>query len=610
MITLTPFGKKMQIVRFSWFLNIFLAVVIVLNAEAGRLLGIEELPLAVSAVWPPTGFSLAALLLFGYGTWPGIFFGNLVYNLIHLVYGADTIVGPLFVAMSVTVGSLLQALVAATIMRRFSTAGYFNTVRDVLIFLFPAGIAACLIASSIGVLALYLYGILASEHLGYVWMTFLLGDTLGVYIFTPLLVVWSLRRPLLRDHGNFLELATITAIFMLISYATFALTLPVALLYVPLATWVAYRFGMHGATVIVFLIALLSIVFTTLGYGLFFARLLNEPVLILTGYLEILVFSSLLIAAMCSERPASSYFIPVQEVDFEQIIPIHDDELKKLNIQTFIREKKVLLGLLTVGIASKIQVYLKNIDQIAKRCKENIFKIHKLVDDHKEKFSTETMQVIERSFEQIEASHKMFTKIDTQAHRTAKLVEEQVTRAVAGKTSVQFVNVNSLLRKCLIQVSNEQARRFPGFTFTLVEDFDKEMKPMLALPEELSRAFMLLLHNALFSMQEKIVLLGAKYTPVLEVRTIHHESSVEVVLRDNGKSFTERELKNFSQSFITLMPSEKAFELPEEGISLGITLASDIITYLHEGNIRVDSHIINQGEEFVQLTILLPRPKL
>ena len=49
--------------------------------------------------------------------------------------------------MAVSAGSLFQAFLAAYIMRQLSDPGYFNTLRDVVIFLFPAGLLASMIAS-------------------------------------------------------------------------------------------------------------------------------------------------------------------------------------------------------------------------------------------------------------------------------------------------------------------------------------------------------------------------------------------------------------------------------------------------------------------------------
>ncbi len=66
----------MQISTFRWFLNLILALLIYANAEAGRLLGIQALPLHFSAIWPATGVALTGLLLFGYRAWPGVLIGN------------------------------------------------------------------------------------------------------------------------------------------------------------------------------------------------------------------------------------------------------------------------------------------------------------------------------------------------------------------------------------------------------------------------------------------------------------------------------------------------------------------------------------------------------
>jgi len=36
---------------------------------------------STTAVWPPTGIALAALLIFGLAVWPGIFLGAIIVNL-------------------------------------------------------------------------------------------------------------------------------------------------------------------------------------------------------------------------------------------------------------------------------------------------------------------------------------------------------------------------------------------------------------------------------------------------------------------------------------------------------------------------------------------------
>ncbi len=64
----------------------------------------------VTAVWPPTGIALAALLLRGPKVWPGIFLGAFVSNAL-----ADE---PLVTAALIAVGNTAAPLLGAWLLRR------------------------------------------------------------------------------------------------------------------------------------------------------------------------------------------------------------------------------------------------------------------------------------------------------------------------------------------------------------------------------------------------------------------------------------------------------------------------------------------------------------
>src|SRR5689334_1735121 len=64
----------------------------------------------VTAVWPPTGTALAAVLSFGPRIWPGIALGALLAN--------ATTNAPLATASGIAVGNTLEALVGAWLLRR------------------------------------------------------------------------------------------------------------------------------------------------------------------------------------------------------------------------------------------------------------------------------------------------------------------------------------------------------------------------------------------------------------------------------------------------------------------------------------------------------------
>ena len=298
---LQQFESKMETTRFLWLFNIFLALIILANAEVGHLLGVQGLPFSVSVVWASTGFSLAAILLLGYRMWPGILLGNLIYNFIHLYIAGLTVFEPFLTALVISLGSLLQAFVGGFIMRKYTSVGYFSTVKDVVIFLIPAGILTCTISCSIGVLALYAYGILTPQTIGSTWVHFWLGDSMGVYIFTPLLVIWTLHRTVVAINNYVWEALVMFAVFIFMSWIVFIYDYPLVHFFIPLSMWISYRFRMYGATLFVFLTTLVSLMATTQGYGTFVRHFVCDPLPILVSYLEVIVSTSLVLAACAND---------------------------------------------------------------------------------------------------------------------------------------------------------------------------------------------------------------------------------------------------------------------------------------------------------------------
>src|SRR5262245_62655533 len=93
---------------------------ITILASAYTLTGIVGLSLAVppgyaTAVWPPSGIALAAILMWGSRVWPGIAAGAVLVNLAVALTTADTgLTGiSLLVAGAIAVGSTVQTLACA-----------------------------------------------------------------------------------------------------------------------------------------------------------------------------------------------------------------------------------------------------------------------------------------------------------------------------------------------------------------------------------------------------------------------------------------------------------------------------------------------------------------
>ena len=178
-----------------WILLV--AAAYVLAGRMGQLLAFP--PNYATAVWPPSGIALAAVLLLGRRAWPGIFLGALIINGWTPWCDASSTwiaVKQLVVPVSISVGATAQALLGGYLIGRI--VGFPNPLihdHQILNFLALGGPVACLLGPTWGVATLAIAGkIQGLATLALNWWTWWMGDVIGVILFTPLLLI-AFARP-------------------------------------------------------------------------------------------------------------------------------------------------------------------------------------------------------------------------------------------------------------------------------------------------------------------------------------------------------------------------------------------------------------------------------
>lgn len=164
---------------------------------AGRLsLTLAIPPGYATAVWPPAGIALAAALLYGKRSWPGIVAGSFLIN-VWTQLDSSTVTSILhssLLPMTIALGAMAQAATGAWLTQRF--VGYYNILEqefDVVRLLVLGGPLACVIASTVGVGGLWMTGAIHNDVALFNWWTWWVGDSIGVLIFTPMILVWAVR---------------------------------------------------------------------------------------------------------------------------------------------------------------------------------------------------------------------------------------------------------------------------------------------------------------------------------------------------------------------------------------------------------------------------------
>src|SRR5262249_59128932 len=94
---------------YVWPALAALTLVYIVAGKLGLLLAFVHA--SATAVWPPTGIALAALLVYGYPAWPAIFVGAFVVNV--------TTAGSVASSLGIAAGNTLEALVGVWLVNRW-----------------------------------------------------------------------------------------------------------------------------------------------------------------------------------------------------------------------------------------------------------------------------------------------------------------------------------------------------------------------------------------------------------------------------------------------------------------------------------------------------------
>jgi diguanylate cyclase (GGDEF)-like protein len=255
-----------------------------------------------TAVWPPSGIALAALLLLGYRVWPGIFLGAFLVNL--------TTVGTFLTSLGIATGNTLEGLVGAYLVTRFANGrNAFERGTDTFKFAILAGTVSTAVAATFGVTSLSLGGFAPWADFRDIWLTWWLGDGVGAIIVAPLLILWLSNFHLRWRWTRLGEILALIAGLLLVSEIVFCGLLfrgprnyPLEYLCVPFLIWVALRFWQRETALVTVLLSAVAVWGTLHGFGPFAIGTKNESLLLLQSFMGIAAVMTMALAAMAAER--------------------------------------------------------------------------------------------------------------------------------------------------------------------------------------------------------------------------------------------------------------------------------------------------------------------
>ena len=313
--------------RISWL--VLLAVTYFAAGELG--LQLAYFNQSASPVWPAAGIALGVLLCFGTDLWPAVALGALLVN----VTATQNVTSSVLIAA----GNTLEGLVGCWLVTRFAGGlAAFERASTAFRFSLLAGGVASAIAASMGTFALLLTDLAKWEDVRTVWLTWWLGDGVGVVLVAPAIIMWT--RPMRRPWTPRRSIEMLSAVLVVSAVTWIALEhppsserpYPLALLAMPIL--LAFRLGARETASAMILLSIVAVAATVEGLGPFatdpLSDSLSDALLFLQSFIGVWSVAILAVAIEVETRQIAEAEVRALNDGLEQRVTARTEELSRV----------------------------------------------------------------------------------------------------------------------------------------------------------------------------------------------------------------------------------------------------------------------------------------
>lgn len=256
-------------------------------------------------------------------------------------------------------------------------------------------------------------------------------------------------------------------------------------------------------------------------------------------------------------------------------------ELKSTQDQLIQSEKMASLGELTAGIAHEIQNPLNFVNNFSEVNEELL----KELTEEAEKGNLEDVKAIANN---IALNSE---KINYHGKRADTIVKGMLQHSRAGSGQKEPTDINKLAEDYLRLAYHGLRAKDKSFNANFKTELDNSLGKVNVAPLEIGRVILNLINNAFYAVSEKKKQGLNGYEPTVTITTAKRNGKVEIRVKDNGNGIPQKILDKIFQPFFTTKPTG-------QGTGLGLSLAYDIITKGHSGELKVQTKE-NEGSEFI-----------
>jgi diguanylate cyclase (GGDEF)-like protein len=255
-----------------------------------------------TAVWPPSGFGLAVLILLGRQAWPGVFAGAFLALFVPTLHPISSVV--------VAIGYTLQALVGAVMVDRWARGEKAFQHQDTIFrFVAIAAFVSAPIGATFEVLGTAPLSVIVWDDFVYLWMTSWLAGLAGILVIAPFTLLWITTPLTVPRLAKGLEAVVILIVLAVLGLVVFAgqfpsdvQDYPLEFLCMPVLLWAAFRQGRRMVVTAMAVLSALAVWGTMRGVGPFVRDSQNEALVLVQAYVSVMTTMGMVLAAVVAEH--------------------------------------------------------------------------------------------------------------------------------------------------------------------------------------------------------------------------------------------------------------------------------------------------------------------
>jgi signal transduction histidine kinase len=251
-------------------------------------------------------------------------------------------------------------------------------------------------------------------------------------------------------------------------------------------------------------------------------------------------------------------------------------ELKQAQQQLVQSEKMASLGELTAGIAHEIQNPLNFVNNFSEVSNELIKEIQDLRQKtHEVNQDTEEDMLLKDIASNLE-------KINFHGKRADAIVKSMLQHSRTSSGKKELTNINVLCDEYLRLAYHGYRAKDKSFNAKFESQLDPSLPKVNVMAQDIGRVVLNLINNAFYAVNAKARLQAEGFMPQVTVVTRKLDSTIEISVKDNGNGIPDSIKEKIFQPFFTTKPTG-------QGTGLGLSLAYDIVTKGHGGELRVET---------------------